>query len=163
MTRQYRVADEPVPGYRLTQLLGQGRFGGVWRAAIPRGTQVALKIVPFDSGDITKIRALRFLTRVKHPHIVAIRGLWLKDDAGQVVDPGQIDSGRTIRPLAEAVLAMDLAQKSLADRLRECMEARWPGIPPEELLDHMEGAARAIDYLAQPAFDLGSGTAPLQH
>jgi serine/threonine protein kinase/tetratricopeptide (TPR) repeat protein len=163
MTRQYRVGDEPVAGYRLAQLLGQGRFGAVWRAIIPRGTEIALKIIPFDSADVKKIRGLQLVSKIKHPHIIPIRGLWLKDDTGQVVDPALIDSGRTIRPLIEAVQAMDLAQKNLAERLRECTAQRWPGIPPEELLEHMEGAARGIDYLGQSIFDLGAGPTALPH
>src|SRR5262245_14406148 len=129
MTRKYRVGDEPVPGYRLTKQLGQGRFGTVWRAMIPRGQEVALKIVPFDSADIRQIHSLQSRTKLKRPHLVAVRGLWLKDVDGNVVDPTAIDTGRTITPLAEAILAMDLAPKSLGDRLRECIEARWPGIP----------------------------------
>ncbi|OAI46941.1 hypothetical protein AYO44_01825 [Planctomycetaceae bacterium SCGC AG-212-F19] len=164
MTRQYRVGDEPIPGYRLTKQMGQGRFGAVWRAAIPRGTEIALKIIPFVSADLKKIRSLRLLTKIKHPQMLATRGLWFKDENGIAVDPAQIDAGRTIAPLAEAVLALDLAEKNLADRLRECVEARWPGIPPEELLDYMEAVARAVDYLNQPTFDLGSGRLEaLQH
>jgi hypothetical protein len=31
--RADRAGDEPVPGYKLVRMLGQGRFGWVWRAA----------------------------------------------------------------------------------------------------------------------------------
>src|SRR5439155_23588454 len=57
----------------------------------------------------------------------------------------------------ELIIAMGLGEKSLAQRLDECKREGLPGIPTDELLDHMAGAARAIDYLNEPKHMLGSG------
>src|SRR5436190_3381226 len=64
---------------------------------------------------------------------------------------------------AEMVIAMGLAEKSLFDRLKECKRAGNKGIPNAELLDYIEDAARAIDYLNEPAHDLGQGPVGIQH
>ena len=58
---------------------------------------------------------------------------------------------------------MGLGSKSLFERLAECTREGKPGIPLDELLDYMEGAARGIDYLNQPIHDLGHGPVPIIH
>jgi serine/threonine protein kinase len=52
---------------------------------------------------------------------------------------------------------MGLGEKSLAQRLDECRREGRPGIPVDELLDHMTDAARAIDYLNEPKHVFGPG------
>ena len=43
---------------------------------------------------------------------------------------------------------MELCDRSLADRLKEALEQRLPGIPPKELLKYVRGAADGLDALA---------------
>src|SRR5262249_1588790 len=43
------AGDEPVPGYKLVRMVGQGRCGWVWRAEGPGGSAVALKYLPLDT------------------------------------------------------------------------------------------------------------------
>ena len=162
MAGQYDVGAEPVPGYRLERMLGRGHFGDVWKAIGPGGTEVALRVMPIVGRQIArKIHDLRLITNIKHPNLVPILALWLKDRDGNFLDlaPGQ----KPQAPLAEIVVATGLNERSLADRLKECQQAGEPGIPVDELLDYMDDAARGIDHLNQANFDLGSGPAALPH
>src|SRR5262249_22415697 len=62
------------------------------------------------------------------------------------------------------VLAMELADRTLADRFRQASGQGLPGIPRDELLDYMEEAARGIDYLNEPHHTVGGqGAVAIQH
>ena len=63
----------------------------------------------------------------------------------------------------ELIIAMGLGDVSLYDRLQQCRAAGERGLPAEELLHYMDGAAAAIDYLNRPIHDLGSGPVAIQH
>jgi serine/threonine protein kinase len=64
---------------------------------------------------------------------------------------------------AQLIIAMGLGDKQLADRMQECQELGLPGIPPDELLDYMEAAARGIDHLNSPKHPGESGLVSIQH
>src|SRR5262249_52356682 len=94
----------------------------------------------------------------------AIYGIWIKDASGRLLgleelahtDQVQL-KGEQVQftaPNAELIIAMDLGDKSLEDRLRECRADGQYGIPVVELLEYMEAAAKAIDYLNQPYDEL---------
>ncbi len=171
MVHVYTGGDEPVPGYRLVKFLGRGGFGEVWKATAPGGTQCALKLISLDgSQGLKEFRAIRLVKNVRHANLVPITAFWLKDEAGKLLDDGgaatQADTGSkqdTDAVPAELIMAMGLGDKNLWDRLRECQNQGLPGIPPEELLDYMEGSARAIDHLNMPRHELGSGPVAIQH
>lgn len=70
------------------------------------------------------------------------------------VDPRGTDSGKSPAPLkdperrpAQLIVAMELGQKTLDDRQKQCHEDKLVGIPVDELLPYMEHAARGLDYL----------------
>ena len=90
---------EPVPGYRLLAPLGRGGFGEVWKAEGPGGFPVALKFVRLDRqlGRRAERRPGR-PQGIRHPHLLATFGAW------QVGDP--------------LIIAMELADRTLGDRLR---------------------------------------------
>ncbi|MBL8798758.1 MAG: protein kinase [Planctomycetia bacterium] len=134
-----RIANqaEPIPGYKLIERLGRGGFGEVWKAEAPGGLLKAIKFVYGDLEDATnkdkasggsqELRALNRVKTVRHPFILSLERV-------DIVE-GQL------------VIVMELADKSLQDRYRECQELGLPGIPREELLRYVEEAAEALDLM----------------
>src|SRR5262249_26550509 len=55
------------------------------------------------------------------------------------------------------IIAMELAEGSLLDRLKEAVARGQPGVPAAELLEYMTDAARGIDFLNEARHDLGPG------
>src|SRR3954453_17863376 len=127
---------EPIKGYRLIERLGGGGFGEVWKAKAPGGLFKAIKFVYGDLqavGDDDGSRAeqeLKALSRVKsvhHPYILSL-------ERYDIID-GQL------------MIVMELADRTLWDRFRECRTQGLPGIPREELLDYMRETAEALDLM----------------
>jgi formylglycine-generating enzyme required for sulfatase activity/serine/threonine protein kinase len=122
---------EPVPGYRLIQLLGQGSFGEVWKATGPGNVPVALKLIRLPSGAVRlEVRALKLMKQLRHPHLLTVSAYWKTD--------------------ALLIIAVDLADGTLLDRLRACQRHGLPGVPGTELLAYLREAAKGIDYLNEP-------------
>lgn len=186
MTRTYAAGDEPVPGcgYRLTAFLGRGGFGEVWKAIGPGGTEVAVKMIPLGGMEGRKeFRALQLVKRIRHPNLVPTIAFWVRDAEGTTLDDAvvsQLDlrapaidedgfrATASVPPAAasqavELIIVMGLGDVSLYDRLQECRAGGDSGIPAEELLHYMDGAAAAIDYLNRPVHDLGTGPVAIQH
>ena len=127
---------EPIPGYRLIERLGGGGFGEVWKAEAPGGLHKAIKFVFGDlqaADDDDGARAeqeLKALSRVKtvrHPYILSLERF-------DIID-GQL------------IIVMELADRTLWDRFKECRSQGLPGIPRDELLGYMEETAEALDLM----------------
>ncbi|MCI0680862.1 MAG: protein kinase [Gemmataceae bacterium] len=127
---------EPIPGYRLIERLGGGGFGEVWKAEAPGGLFKAIKFVFGDlsaSEDADGARAtqeLKALSRVKtvhHPYILSL-------ERYDIIE-GQL------------IIVMELADRTLWDRFRECRGQGLPGIPRTELLTYIEETAEALDLM----------------
>ncbi|MFM7151116.1 MAG: tubulin-like doman-containing protein [Gemmataceae bacterium] len=126
---------EPLPGYRLIDKLGGGGFGEVWKAEAPGGF---LKAIKFVFGDISsgsdsdqrakqELRALERVRTVRHPYILNL-------ERYEIIN-GQL------------IIVMELADRNLWDRYRECRQQGLPGIPREELMRYMAEIAEALDMM----------------
>src|SRR6185295_7152690 len=186
---RYKIGDEPIAGYHLTDHLGAGGFGEVWKANAPGGTEVALKIIDLTGQQgVQEFTSLRVVKKVRHPNLISLQAFWMKDEDGKIIDEAGEPSKSAVsvtapiptdpkrqtqtvgiavtsnftRPV-ELIIAMQLGSMSLHKRLEDCREQGQPGVPVAELLEYLEQAARGIDFLNKPIHDLGKGPVPIVH
>jgi len=127
--------EEPIPGYRLMERLGRGGFGEVWKVEAPGGLHKAIKFVYGDleaAGDDSKgaeqeWKALNRVKTIRHPYILSLERF-------DIID-GQL------------LIVMELADRNLWDRFRECRSQNLIGVPRKELLSYLEEAAEALDLM----------------
>jgi formylglycine-generating enzyme required for sulfatase activity/serine/threonine protein kinase len=118
----------PVPGFELAERLGSGGYGEVWKAHGPGGFPVALKFIRLgDQAGAVELRSLEVMRGIRHPHLLGLFGAWKQQDL--------------------LIVAMELGDRTLYHRLQEARRQGLPGIPGEELLEYMRGAAWALDHL----------------
>src|SRR5438270_865131 len=125
---------EPIPGYRLIERLGGGGFGEVWKCEAPGGLHKAIKFVygdlaAADDGQRAEqeLKAMSRVKTVRHPYILSL-------ERYDIID-GQL------------MIVMELADRNLWDRFKECRVQGLPGIPREELLAYMDETAEALDLM----------------
>jgi serine/threonine protein kinase len=126
---------EPIPGYRLLELVGKGGFGEVWKCEAPGGLFKAIKFIhgpehSLEAGGlraVMELQSLQHVRTIRHPFLLSIERV-------EVID------GRL-------VIVMELADRSLHDRLADCRAAGQPGVPRDELLAYLREAAEALDVL----------------
>jgi hypothetical protein len=108
--------------------LGRGGFGEVWKAIGPGGVAVALKFIRLDDkAGAVEQRSLDLIRNIRHPNLLALFGSWQRDGF--------------------LILALELGEGTLLDRLKQAQAAGTVGIPAGELLEQMRDAARGLDYL----------------
>ncbi len=123
-----RPGARPVPEHTLVARLGKGSFGEVWRARDDNGKDVALKFLRYDPhADTGEVRELDVMKNVGHAHLLVLHRYW--------------------RLGGWLVVALELAQGTLQDRLREANQQGQAGIPLRELLEFFREAAKGLDYL----------------
>src|SRR5207253_6735123 len=126
---------EPIPGYKIIERLGGGGFGEVWKCVAPGGL---LKAIKFVYGDLQtaspdgqraeqELKALSRVKTVRHPYILSL-------ERYDIIN-GQL------------LIVMELADRNLWDRFKECRAQGLPGIPRVELLGIMEESAEALDLM----------------
>jgi hypothetical protein len=135
-TLRIEPGSEPIPGYKLIERVGGGGFGEVWKAEAPGGLLKAIKIVYGDlqqtDTDGTKraeqeLKALKRVQSVRHPYLLSLERYDIVEN--------------------RLLIVMELADRNLWDRFRECRSQNLPGIPRDELLRYMEEAAEVLDLM----------------
>jgi formylglycine-generating enzyme required for sulfatase activity/serine/threonine protein kinase len=100
----------------------------------------------FGEGEAGRIelRSLELMRSIRHANLLPMFGAWQQE-------------GRLI-------IAMELADGNLLDRLRHAQNEGQPGIPADELLQYLRDAARGLDFLNQCRDPLGASDAVgIQH
>lgn len=135
--RRDTPAPFSLPGYQMVKRRGKGGFGEVWEAVGPDKKPVAMKLIELENRNAVKaeMRALEMMKKIRHPNILSIHGA------------GEHDK--------HLIIILELAERTLGDRLKELTAQGKKGLPVDELLDAMEDAAKGIDYLNEPRHELG--------
>jgi serine/threonine protein kinase len=135
MKTAHRPNDEPIPGYRLLERIGQGSFGEVWKCSAPGGLVKAIKFVgggdeSLHSNPESAAQELQALERVKslrHPFLLSIERLEVHNNT--------------------LILVTELADRSLHDVLVSYRKAGSDGLPRGELLAYLREAAEVLDLM----------------
>ncbi|WP_439620672.1 tubulin-like doman-containing protein [Gemmata sp.] len=125
----------PLLGYKLIERLGRGGFGEVWKVEAPGGLHKAAKFVFGDLDAMDEdsrpaeqeLKAMKRVREIRHPYILSLERY------------DQIDG--------QLIIIMELADRNLWDRFRECRGQGLQGVPREELLGYMAEAAEALDLM----------------
>lgn len=150
------VAGRPLRGFQLLELVGEGAFGVVHRAAQPQvGREVAVKVVrPSLANDPELIRRFeaeaQLVARLEHPHIVPLYDYWREPDGAYLVM--RLMRGGSLRdaleggplPLAAARLVVDHVGAALASAHRQGIVHR--DVKPGNVLFDEEGNAYLSDF-----------------
>ncbi len=133
------------PGYRLRRLRGRGGFGQVWEAEAQDGRVVALKFLPCPKGQGApqELRSVQMVRDLAHPHIIRVEKVWSS--------PGFL------------VVAMELADGSLADLLEVYRDEVGTPLPPQHLCPLLAQVAEALDFLNLRTHVLQGRRGTIQH
>jgi eukaryotic-like serine/threonine-protein kinase len=119
---------EPLPGYRLLNLLGRGGFGEVWKCEAPGRLHKAIKFVAGGDQLRAELSAFEHVRTIRHPYLMTLERV-------------EVVAG-------ELVMVMELADGQVNDRFRACVADGARGIPRDELLGYLKEAAEALDFLS---------------
>jgi formylglycine-generating enzyme required for sulfatase activity len=113
----------------LVRRLGKGGFGEVWKAHGPGGIAVALKFIRLgDAAGRVELRSPELMKDIRHPHLLPLFGVWQCEGF--------------------LILAMELADKTLQDRLNEIHDQGQEGLSLAEALEYLREAACGYDPAA---------------
>lgn len=137
--------DDLYPGYTLHKLLGRGAGGEVWEGVNDDGQPVALKFLPCTGnlGAAQELRSLQLVRQLYHPGIVRIDQVWC--------GPKHL------------VVAMELADGSLADLLEAYQTELGTPVVPEHACLLLAKAAEVLDFLNSHRHTVAGRRIGIQH
>ena len=129
-----------VPGsrlgrYTLVYPLGGGVSGEVWQARSDSGQCVACKVVTNATTRELERLAASSVQSIRHPNLTKVHTVHGIDAAGRVA--------RTPEQEVALLVTMELGQVDLQTWLADQHEQ----VPMNEIIDLLDGVARALDYL----------------
>ncbi len=168
---KYDENDEPISGYKLVSFLGAGQFGEVWKANEEATRKlVAIKIIDLSHSNsaLKELKALNLVINLNHPNLIPIFTARVKDKNSREIPLNQTDALKGKGVLRELVIAMGLGDRSLSSRLKDLNPdgtdpQDFKGLPVDELLSYMQGAAKGIDFLNKADHGLGKADGPIVH
>jgi serine/threonine protein kinase, bacterial len=138
------ITPELHPGYRLRRLRGRGSFGLVWEVETKTGELAALKFLPcIGQQAAMEVRSLQLIRDLSHPGLIRVDKVWSAEGC--------------------LVIAMELADGSLADLLEVYQADLGSGLPREHLLPLLTQVGEALDYLNTRQHLLNNQWVTLQH
>src|SRR4051812_122492 len=127
-TSRFSLSPDLHPGYKLVRLRGAGGFGEVWEARKADGGTVALKFLPARGQNAAQeLRSIQIIQGLSHPHLTRVERVWC---AGGYL-----------------IVAMELADGSLADLLDVCRAEAGCALPSNHVLPLLAQVADALDFL----------------
>jgi serine/threonine protein kinase len=117
--------------YTLGPYIARGAYGEVYFAKDRLGKEVAYKrtLYPIDHDAAQReLKSLDQMKNLRHPFLLSTF-TWFIDKEDKLC------------------MVMELAERTLTDRFKECKAKGVAGIPREELLRYIADAAEALDFL----------------
>ena len=136
---------EPFPGYHLRRCLGAGSFGEVWEAVGSHGDLRALKFLPCDGKNTVarEIRSVQAIGKLRHPHLIRTDRIWCFQ--------------------RYLVIAMELADGTLADLLQSYIAEGHKAMLPEHVCLLLAEAAEGLDFLNARRHQINGRVVAIQH
>jgi serine/threonine protein kinase len=140
-----REGFEPRPGYTLRRLLGKGSYSEVWEATQASGPPVAVRFIATESGLATprEIKALETARRLFHVNVARVSQVWMMP--------------------SHLVVAMELAEASLADLLAVYQSEENTPVPAKLACGYLVQVADALDFLNTRRHPVDGQVVELRH